>query len=543
MPFIVLRRTKARQHLPPWLLACGLAVLHFSLRAENINALPELPGETAGRLKAAIPRAYNPNYADPRWSDTGLQDIVNGANGQTSQFGIPVRPVSPVSVGLGDYALVTTAPASTGLQYRDKTSLFDVTLGAGYMRPDRRLDNKTPFAASARAAALVGSNLALGANLAYSKAWTETVLNAAYQLPGVPLLLSTSGGYAIGTQNFQFGDKSLNAKLGQSSFVAGADYILPAESSLGLHSVGLRAWAAQARQRSADLSPPTTSLVETDTQYLLLTRNYKLALGRLQGASIGGQYAIAENFVVKGSFGLEYLKYPFSDGSAEKTRSVYRSVEGFYQPAFLAGVILGMEYKSGVAENRVAVSALYEGLSVSAFVNQGMHGNQGNRGAMFNYTLPLGGGAGRSNSLALAERMRPASSDYSTFLLNAAATRPKELPRLFLAKVDNTANRCSSIDKAFLSDGVKINAQGMAIVPVGPQPLLNNVTRNGAVFDHRSLFSIVGSDLLLNVPAFPMPAATDHYIANLTDAAGASYQVLLTGNAGPANEVAGCARS
>jgi len=491
--------------------------------------LPDLPGTPGPAQTSPVPMqlaqsgaTQSGNAADP-WRNPAAQ--------QTSGPAVP----PPVSMRLGDNTTAAFGASSTALQYQSASSLAEINAGIGYMKPDNPSHTASiqPLLVTARAATLFGSNWALGANLSLAKAWSEVVVNTAYRLPASPFFLSLSGGYARGTQNFDFSGVPLDVKLSQTSYVAGGTYVPPSESVLGVQSISLRQWGAQASQRTGTIAAPTTTMTETDASYIYSVNNYRLSLGRLIGASVGSQYALADNLVLKGALGVESVRYPFSDGTVTNNRALYRSVEALYEPDVLRGVVLGVQYKGGAAENRTSLSATVNNLSLVAFVSTGVNGTQGNRGVMLNYTVPFDSAAVKQAAMSLATRVRPASLDNPAGLLATVATRPLELPQVFLAKVDTTANSTISFNKGCVSPGVSISRDAMATVPIGPGPLLiTGVTRDTgagpAPWAYGSAFSVSGDALLLALLKFPAPVTADNYVATVTDPVGSSYQVYVS---------------
>lgn len=446
----------------------------------------------------------------------------NTNSGSPSGNGLPgVGPLAMLapSVNLGGPgAGANVGATNTNLYYESKNYL--ARLGLDYVSP------KSSYGLGVKAdgAALLSKTLAVGANLTFNNI-NEAVLNGTWMPENTNLKAKLSGSYMWGKQDFNFYSGTAPASLTQASYYFSTQYVVPKEKSDYLHSTGISVWGSKASQ--VNNPTPVYTVVETASAYNIMRDPLKLATGTLQGQSVDAQVGIAKEVIAKASMGFETLKFPFSDGTQELNKRIYQDYVVQYQP--IPEVSLQAGYKMGAAMNNIMLSAAYSQWKLTGFKNNGNNGITGNQGVMVTYTLPLDGNA---KTPALGTLMRPELVGNSAFILRDAATRPVQLPQVFMAKVDTTAvTMAASINKANLGPGVTVNQAGEARVEVGVPGggVITGVTRNGAPFDYASSITKTASGISLKSLALPSATPSgDVYVVSVTDSVGVPYLVNFT---------------
>jgi hypothetical protein len=429
---------------------------------------------------------------------------------------------------LDDENAINVGPSQAQWSRHNERSLLDLNVGIGYLRDAK---SRQSFSGSTTGSVLIGDSVAVGGNLGLSRPWSEGLINVIYRMRNAPITLSGSAALAIGKQAYDFGDQTLRAKLSQASYLVGASYI-PTDSTGRFQSLDLKAWGARAQQRGRSLAAPHTVAYETDTDFIIDNLSYRLAMGRLWGANIGSQFAVTDNWVARLSTGAERIAYHFANATTTHQTSPYHSLETWYQWNLEHPVVLGVSYKRGSAERSYAASVQDQMIRLTLFKRFGVGGTRGDTGMMINFIIPLDRSASRTWSTRLAERMRPVNAaSGNAAILQLAAVRPLELPQVFLAKVDKTADTRFVIPKACVGTGVTVHDDVIS-APVGAGAHIDSATKNGSPFAYQSLLSIAGDQLLIHVTRADPPHGQDTYRVLLSDAEGAAYEATFAVVAG-----------
>ncbi len=415
------------------------------------------------------------------------------------------------------------SPDRATMQYRGKESIATLGLGLGYFKPEI---GSSVGGGKLELATMLGCKVAIGSTIVLFQDRRDLVVNSIWQLPDSGFRFKASGGYLWGTENFNFPSGEANIDLGQFSYSLATQYILNDSGESGtLQSVGFSVWGAQANQKSTAITP-RIFLRETATDYLVLSDPLKLSEGRLLGAAADVQISLHSNLIAKGSLGYEQIRFPFSDGSRELNKSAYYALDLFSEPT--SALLLGAGYRAGAGENRISVTAETGNWQLMAYHNQGQNGVADNNGAMLTCRLLLP--AGKQQTSALAQRMKPTRSSDSANLLADALLRPAQLPHSFLAKVDLTAvTLAATINKSGLPSGAyAINSDGDVFVTVGTgTPAITGVTRDGSPYSYSALVTTTPTHLVIHTRQFPEPTgASDTWIISVT--AGSPYTVTVT---------------
>ncbi len=416
----------------------------------------------------------------------------------------------------------TLSPERASMHYHGKESIASLGLGVGYFKPEI---GSSMAGGQLQLATMLGKQFAIGSTLALFSDRRDLVVNTVWQLPDSGFRFKASGGYLRGNQNFNFPSGEANIDLGQFSCSLATQYILNGSGESGtLQSIGLSAWGAQACQIS-NADGPRSFLRQTATDYLVMSDPLKLSEGRLLGAAADAQVALHSSLVLKGSLGYEQIRYPFSDGTRELSKSLYYSIDLFSEP--ISSLYFGAGYRSGAGENRISITAETGNWQLSAFHNKGQSGVADNNGMMLTCRLLLPGGKQKSS---LAQRMKPTRSSDTANLLADALLRPAQLPHSFLAKVDPTAvTQAATISKTGLPGGATVNTDGDVFITVGTgSPLITGVTRNGSPYSYAALVTTTPAQVVIHTKQFPEPTvATDTWIISVKDGSSLDYIVTV----------------
>ena len=431
----------------------------------------------------------------------------------------------PLQLALADGTINSTIGSSgSKLQYQGDRSQGSIDLGFGYLKPQ---NSDASVGGQAKLATMIGRQFALGSDFTMYANYRDLVVNTVWQIPDSGIRFKLSGGYLWGNQNFNFPSGAATIDLEQYSYLFSTQYVIPRSEELRcLQSIGLSLWGAQAHQLSGN-GDPRSYLQETSSDYLIMNDPLKLSEGRLLGASADTQVALRSNMVLKGSAGYEQLRFPFSDGSRELNESAYYNLNLKYEP--FRSVSIGTGYKSGAGEERFDIMCGIGNLQLDLFRSKGMNGVADNRGAMLSWHLAIP--TRKQQTVPLARRMQPARSDDARTLLAESVARPAQLPRTFLAKVDQTAvSLAATVSKAALPQGATVNSSGDVFITVGTgAPTVNSITRNGAPYSSSTLVTATATQVVIHTRLFPVAASSgDTYVINVSDGSGTYYDVTVS---------------
>lgn len=320
----------------------------------------------------------------------------------------------------------------SSIAYGDEDSSLEARIGLGYRGMNRSRG------ISLSAAKLINPDLALGGALETQSRQTDLSINLISQLDSLSTL-SLSLGHMRGKESFNFFSGAAETDISQSALAL--SYLGGSSTDNGeVNSWGLSVWGARSNQGS-NLSP-ITHTIETATSYDTYLDPRKLSEGRLVGGSLSFQYRQRDKFLFHPSLGYERLEFPYADGTRETYERPTASLEMQYQ--FDNEAKLKWATRSGIAERRSTIGVQWGAWWVDAFYSEGLRGLKDNRGVSINYSLLNG----RHNN---PSRPRLASLDQNAGpspekdlhsgkeLLNSAMARPSAFPRVWLAKVDNSA--------------------------------------------------------------------------------------------------------
>lgn len=410
---------------------------------------------------------------------------------------LPMLQFSP-----GDNVKVAVGPSTSSINYDGDRTIGRLNTGLGYYQANQESTN---FGVQIDMASMLGSNLAIGSNLSFYRQKKDVGLNGVWRIGETGMHIKAASSYTWGQQEFDFLSGKQTLDLSQAAYYLAGHYAVPEKTVAWLHSVGMSAWGARAYQSSRNIAP-VSYVVENPDSFLLLEDTFKVSTGRLMGTAFDTQIALRNNLVGKFSLGVEQLKFPFADGTQEKNIRGYYDLAMYYEP--IPNWLLSLAYKSGASEARTTIAAESHGVKVSAFQNRGQNGLDSNKGILVSYTM-LNGKTNTTDTLA--QRMRPQATLNNAELLNDAATRPSQIPNVFLAKVDTTAVRqLSKVDKKILPPGSTVNNQGDLIIPIGTGTL-DEITRGAgtnrdADYNDRVIASVVGSNLVIHLKDLPATA-------------------------------------
>lgn len=449
------------------------------------------------------PRTTNPSLTSPISSRTTNQSLASpvssgtATNQSSDPAALPMLQFSP-----GDNVKVAVGPSTSSINYEDDRTIGRVNTGLGYYQANQASTN---FGVQLDMATMLGSQFAIGSNLSFYPQKKDVGLNGVWRIGETGMHIKAASSYTWGQQEFDFLSGKQTLDLSQAAYYLSGHYAVPKEAVTWLHSVGISAWGARAYQSSRNIAP-VSYVVENPDSFLLLEDTFKLSTGRLIGTALDTQIALSNNLVGKISLGVEQLKFPFADGTQEKNTKGYYDLAMYYEP--ISDLLLSLAYKNGASEARTTIAAESHGVKLSAFQNRGQNGLDSNKGIMVSYTL-LNGKTNTTDTLA--QRMRPQATLNNSELLNDAATRPSQIPNVFLAKVDTTAVRqLSKIDKKVLPPGSTLNNQGDLIIPIGTG-ILNEITRGTGAdrdpdYNDKVIANVVNSNLVVHLKELPAPA-------------------------------------
>jgi Invasin, domain 3 len=394
------------------------------------RALPSVRTTLPLLSKSIVTEALPRNSSKPLSGIAGTvagvaANIASSRRLPTTESLLPTLPLS-----LADGALQgSISPGSTALQYHDSHTRGSFGLGAGYIKPQ---NGSSQSGAHFDAATMLFRNVAVGSAVTLYNNRKDIVASTVWQIPCSRLRVKASGGYLSGNQNFDFQSGTATIDMRQYSYLFSAQYIAPkAGSATTLHSAGFSLWGSQLHQQS---TAPRSYRVESSSDYIEMNDPLKLSEGRLMGASADAQVAVRSNMVVKGSLGYEQLRFPFADGTRDFSRSAYYNADLTYEP--VRQIALGAGYKAGAGENRITLSVQSAGLQLNAFKTKGQNGVADDKGFTLSWHASLPDAKQRTS---LASRMQPSCRSDASTMLAEALTRPSQLPKAFLAKVDKTA--------------------------------------------------------------------------------------------------------
>lgn len=320
----------------------------------------------------------------------------------------------------------------SSMAYDDEDSGLEARIGLGHGGMNRS------GGISLSAAKLVHSDLAFGVALESRSKQTDLSINLISQLDPLSTL-SISLGHMWGRETFNFFSGAAESDISQSALAVSYLGGLSADNG-EVSRWGLSVWGARANQGS-NLSP-VTHTIETATSYDTYLDPRKLSEGRLVGGSLSFQYKQKDKFLFHPSLGYERLEFPYADGTRETYERPTASLEMQYQ--FDNEAKLKWATRSGTAERRSTLGIHWGSWWVDAFYSEGFRGLKDNRGVSINYSLLNGRHNRRSRSdLASLEQgayLSPENDLHSRKdLLHSAMARPSVFPRVWLAKVDNSA--------------------------------------------------------------------------------------------------------
>ena len=453
-----------------------------------------------------------------------LQDIAESIertepgrmSGERKQQAAQSLPTIPLDLGEAGKLFVSGSGAA--YTFEDNNTVFK--LNAGINNAGRTL-----AVTGADAAFLAGDNAALGMNLMLSGDKSEVVLSGVSNLTALGLRVRAALSYMKGSQQFDFYRSSERANLSQLGYYGGVSWVNEGGSDLGVQSVGASLWGAQAKNHS---SFSTQTYVEETPDYWLITRDQRLiAEGTLTGASIDLQFVPHVDVVLNGALGAEQLKFPFSDGSAESTSSVFVDAKISYR--INDNNTLSAGYKYGVSEKGVRAEWKSSAYTLSAYKNAGQSGLAGGYGVNVGVDLvELLTKKHKPSGVTLAASMRPKMERNSKQLLQEVLSRPSQLPSNFLAKVDPTAVMHIKIDKDTLGDA-EIDAQGNYLIQIGTgNGTLESAQRNGGDIMSSGFFAMQGNQLVIYLSKLPTPSAIDTYSLFIKDGNNDIFHVAFT---------------
>ncbi len=288
--------------------------------------------------------------------------------------------------------------------------------------------------------------------------------------------------------------------------------------------MGFAVWGAKAKNHSQFSA---VSYVDETSDAWILTRDSRLiSAGSLVGGALEVQYAASENVVLKGAFGMEKMRFPFSDGSEEVSHKPYVDLKLSFAVDEKNEFSIGG--KTGVAEKRVDVEWKRPTFSLVAFNANGVEKTSGRWGVGVNFdVLAMLGHKTHKSGVSLASSLRARPGRNSSELLRTAMDRPVQLPSTFLAKVDPTGLQQVVVEKSSLPPGSEIDANGNLRIPVGEgQGHIMDSQRNAAIFSD-SVYKMEGNVLVVNVSSLPKPQGLDQYSVRVSDANRAVWLVTF----------------
>lgn len=464
------------------------------VQEEPIIPKPDL-ASTPKQEKSVTPISFS---APTNPSSTASRPLTTTTNQSSDKAALPTLQFSP-----GDHVKVAVGPSTSSIHYDDDRAIGRVNTGLGYYQANQESTN---FGVQVDMATMLGSHFSIGSNLSFYRQKKDVGLNGVWRVGETGVRLKAASSYSWGQQEFDFLSGKQTLDLSQAAYYLSGHYAVPKETATWLHSVGMSAWGARAYQSSKYIAP-VSYVIETADNFKLMEDTFKLSTGRLIGTALDTQVALRSNLVGQLSLGVEQLKFPFADGTQEKSTKGYYDLAMHYEP--ISNLLLSLAHKRGASETRTTIAAESHGVKLSAFQNRGQDGLDSNKGIMLSYSL-LSGKTHTTDTLA--QRMRPQATLNNSELLNDAVTRPSQIPNVFLAKVDTTAVRqLGKVDKKILRDGSTVNEQGDLIIPIRTGGTLDEITRGAgtdrdADYTDRVIASVVSNNLVIRVKDLPAPA-------------------------------------
>lgn len=373
------------------------------------------------------------------------------------------------------------------------------------------------------AASLVGESAALGLNLNYQRDKLEALVQ--HMKYWVPSGWRWKGAlsYMHGRQSVNFLQTSEKARVSQWNYYGAIDWLDIKQAGWGLQSVGVAVWGGKSKNRSQFAEEEYAT--ETP-DYFLITRDHRwLSEGRLWGTALSFQYVPQADlrWVLKGSAGQEWLRYPYKNGAGDSYRKPYIDARVDYQLTRDSAINLG--YKYGAVESRVELGGRYACLGLSGFYSQGQNGLDDQYGVILNVDLlalfnktkqPEVSATNKINRLAYAVRegeIKPLE------LLQETILRPLPLPSSFMVKVDPTSVKHLRLEKASLPSGSLVTPQGNVYIPVTQGPsVISSAEVNGQPVSALEIkFNTQANQLVVITKNLPDPVNTDTYVVDVED--------------------------
>ena len=455
------------------------------------------------------------------------QSAVSGSNANSDRSMAQVLAQAAQSAGHGNPSLSLSTGngdlqvGKSGVDFHAAGSKSAVVLELGV---------GTRAGLTAAGSYLLGDHVAVGGRVSASSKLTDAVLNAVGDVGGTGIRLQGALGYMYGKQDFDFFRSQETATLSQESYLGAATWINPAKEDVGMHSFGVSAWGAHAKNHSQ--FDTVYYVDETNVSWIATQDQRLISAGRLVGGAINMQYAPHDHLVVKGSVGMERLSFPYSDGSADTTTKPYADMAITY--GVNASNAVTLSGKTGAAERTVSLAWQRPGYALTAYNTLGVdrHANSWGVGVKFD-VLALIRGAKSEEGLTLAHAMRPKAAQNPAELLQTALSRPEQLPSTFLAKVDPTGVKQTVVEKSgATAAGVTVDAQGNLRIPVGTgQGQITALTRNGNSFSSTAI-RMESNVLVVHLANLPRPSKQDTYAVEVTDSLGVVWSVNFDNVAG-----------
>lgn len=460
-------------------------------------------GTVACLLGVTLPAA-----AQDRWSTNSYLNVFHGS-----------LPQQPLGFKFGSN-VNSVSVSSTEATYRNKLgeSLFDVGVLSSPSTPNSGIGLR------ANAAVLVNEGVALGVNALWTSQVRDYVVNFLWAPHNTDVVLRASASRLSGSQLFNFPSGSSAAALSQVGHMIGVNYLPRAETVPFLHSIGFSDWRAEAEQTGG--SVPTYFVRESLESYKVLLDPKKLATGTLRGSAFDTQIEITPKLFSRIALGSESVVFPFAAGFEERTRRTFQYALLQFRP--YESLTYQIDYRAGSSERTVSAAIGFRQFVFTAFSNRRADHQPQTNGFLVSYTIPLGQQFRSSPVNALT---RPKKYSLDDYLLRQAARRPAQLPRTFLAKVDQTTVRTvATIDRSGLPADASITTTGDILLTVGVGGgSIVSVARNGQAFGSSSAIELSGMQLALRARYLPAPIDTgDRYQISLVDSSGMPYTVTMT---------------
>lgn len=480
------------------------AIPQTGKKADRTNQKGKIKSEIEAHKQKAVTFSHKEVVDDvsavrPSLLDRESSSLSNSLNIQLSMAG------GSVSGSVSD--------TSSKLSYTKDNLLFNFELGLGYYAPDW---GNNGIQARIGLGTTWGENLAIGGLYSYNRHTQDAVVNTIWQTPVESLRLKGSVGYLWGEKDFDFLSGTATQDLNQMSGLIGAEFFKPKKASdLGFQKLGLNVWWAKADEETDDGS--TYYMVETTDSYTYYLDPRELSEGELTGVGFDVQYAICESMVVKGALGVEKLKFPYADGTEDDSTDYYSNLTLFWQP--VNDVIVESAWQHGASGDLYRFNVTKGSYKLGYWYNQGDKNLDDEHAVMLSYTFRFGPSRSKAK---LASQMRPSGQPN---LLRETLVRPDQLPRTFLAKVDDTAvETVAVVDKSGLSSAATVDSSGNIHVTVGSgTPTITGVTRNGIAFIYTGIIEATTTDIVIHTNNLPEGVAT--YFISVS--AGGAYTIKI----------------